>query len=129
MARGRSRAAASASPVKSPPEFLIEFTLHNACVTYFDDGFSRFRSSFFSRTSPLEAMVHGFTEYTEGYQRLTTLPRGDGDAGGGLQDGRVDRDQAAVQRHRRRGARAHGGDEGGRSPHLEHRHACISSLR
>ena len=58
---------------KTPSEYWIDFTLKNACVTFFDDHFSRFRSAYVVNSPPVEAMVHGFTEYTEGYQRLTTV--------------------------------------------------------
>ena len=57
--------------VSGPPDFWVEFTLRNSCVSFFDDGFSRFRSVFLSPRERLEAVVHGFTEYTFGYQRLT----------------------------------------------------------
>jgi hypothetical protein len=53
-----------------PREFFIEFELRNACVTYFNDRFSMYRSSFISLHDQVDAMVHGFTEYTFGYQRL-----------------------------------------------------------
>jgi hypothetical protein len=58
---------------RGEPDYWIEFTLRNACVTFFDDAFSRYRSAFLSLGEPLDAMVHGFTEYTMGYQRLTVV--------------------------------------------------------
>ena len=54
-------------------EFLIEFELRNACVTVFNDHFTKFRTSFTSLHDDVNAMVHGFTEYTQGYQRLTSI--------------------------------------------------------
>lgn len=54
------------------PEFLIELSLRNACVSFFDDSHTRFRSTFVSLHG-VEAMVHGFSEYQFGYQRLTTV--------------------------------------------------------
>ena len=62
-----------ASRTAANPEFWIDFTLRNACVTFYDDAFSRFRSAFLARGTPVDAMVHGFTEYTLGYQRLTQV--------------------------------------------------------
>ena len=54
------------------PEFVIELSLTNACITFFDDRHTRFRSSLVSLEGR-EAMVHGFSEYQFGYQRLTTV--------------------------------------------------------
>ena len=58
---------------KPPPEYLVEFTARNACVKFYDDHYTRFRSSFIAFGQPIEAVVHGFTEYTSGYQRLTSI--------------------------------------------------------
>ena len=54
-------------------EFFVEFTLQNACLTIFDDRYTRFRPWFTSLYEPIDAVVHGFTEYTQGYQRLTGI--------------------------------------------------------
>ena len=64
---------ARASRVMDTREFLIEFELRNACVTVFNDHFTKFRTSFTSLHEGVNAMVHGFTEYTQGYQRLTSI--------------------------------------------------------
>eukprot|EP00966_Prymnesium_polylepis_P271989 6284129-Prymnesium_polylepis.1 len=53
------------------PEYVIGLSLRNACVAFFDDRHSRFKSTFVSLEG-VEAMSHGFSEYTFGYQRLTT---------------------------------------------------------
>lgn len=52
-------------------EFFIDFNLKNACLTIFDDRYTRFRPWFTSLEENIDAVVHGFTEYTQGYQRLT----------------------------------------------------------
>ena len=54
-------------------EFLVEFQLRNACVAIFNDHYTKFRATFTTMQdeSAVNAIVHGFTEYTQGYQRLT----------------------------------------------------------
>ena len=47
-------------------EFFIEFTLRNACVTIFNDRYTQFRPWFTSLDDEIDAVVHGFTEYTQG---------------------------------------------------------------
>ncbi|KAL1525957.1 hypothetical protein AB1Y20_020783 [Prymnesium parvum] len=54
------------------PDFLISLSLRNACLAFFDDRHTRFRATFVSLEG-VEAMVHGFSEYQYGYQRLTTV--------------------------------------------------------
>lgn len=60
---------------RTPPEFWVTFHLRNACFIPFDDHYTRFRGSFIQLRKdaqpPLEAVIHGFTEYTQGYQRLS----------------------------------------------------------
>lgn len=55
----------------TPPEYLLTFSLRNACVVPYDDRASRFRTSIVSLDAEIEAIVHGFSEYVNGYQRLT----------------------------------------------------------
>lgn len=64
--------------VSVEPEYLITFSLRNACVTFYDDRSSRFRSAIFLQPQPPDgdeaySVVHGFSEYINGYQRLTTV--------------------------------------------------------
>jgi hypothetical protein len=54
------------------PEYVIEISLRNACVAFFDDRSTRFRSTFISLDGA-DMMAHGFSEYQFGYQRLTTV--------------------------------------------------------
>ena len=58
---------------RTPPEYLVTFNLGNVCFTPFDDHYTRFRGSFIALGRTHEAVVHGFTEYTQGYQRLTSV--------------------------------------------------------
>lgn len=53
-------------------DFLISLSLRNACVVYFDDRNTRYRSKYLSNEG-VDAMVHGFSEYQMNYIRLTTV--------------------------------------------------------
>ena len=64
----------------TPPEYLVTFSLRSACVILYDDRSSRFRSAIVSLRDDVEAVVHGFSEYVNGYQRITAVrPPSDGD--------------------------------------------------
>lgn len=56
-----------------PAQYFVEFSLRNACVSFYGDHFSQFRASFVSLDDRIEGMVHGFSEYTYGYQRLVAI--------------------------------------------------------
>ena len=57
----------------SPPEYFLQFSLRNACITFYDDHWTRFRASIVSQEDNIEGIVHGFSEYNNGYQRLTSI--------------------------------------------------------
>ena len=59
------QAPAVLSVANNPAEFLVEFSLSNACAVFFSDRTSQFRSQFISLDG-VEAIIHGFTEYTFG---------------------------------------------------------------
>jgi len=64
----------------TPPEYMVTFSLRSACVIPYDDRSSRFRSAIVSLRDDVEAVVHGFSEYVNGYQRITAVrPPSDGD--------------------------------------------------
>ena len=44
--------------------------MRNVCVLPYDDHSTRFRTTLVSLEEDVEAVVHGFSEYTNGYQRL-----------------------------------------------------------
>ena len=59
---------------------MVTFSLRSACVIPYDDRSSRFRSAIVSLRDDVEAVVHGFSEYVNGYQRITAVrPPSDGD--------------------------------------------------
>jgi hypothetical protein len=64
---------AARSSARTSPEYFIAFSLHGACITFYDDHYSRFRAGFISGHDRVEGMVHAFSEYTNGYQRLTSI--------------------------------------------------------
>ena len=57
----------------TPPEYMVTFSLRSACVIPYDDRSSRFRSAIVSLRDDVEAVVHGFSEYVNGYQRITAV--------------------------------------------------------
>ena len=58
---------------RSSPEYLVTFSLRNACVTFYDDRYTRYRSSIVAMDTETEAVVHSFSEYNNGYQRLMNV--------------------------------------------------------
>lgn len=52
------------------PEYLVQFSLRNACVTFYDDRSGMHHAEWVSRQG-VHAVVHGFSEYVFGYQRIT----------------------------------------------------------
>ena len=53
-------------------EYYVTMSLRNACVTFFPERDTRYRSQFVSREG-VTAVLHGFSEYDMGYRRLATV--------------------------------------------------------
>ena len=53
-------------------EYFVTMSLRNACVTFFPERDTRYRSQFVSRDG-VTAVLHGFSEYDMGYRRLATV--------------------------------------------------------
>ena len=53
-------------------QFFVTMSLRNACVVFYPEQRTQYRSQFVSREG-VTAVLHGFSEYDLGYQRLTTV--------------------------------------------------------
>ena len=53
-------------------QYFVTMSLRNACVVFYPEQRTQYRSQFVSREG-VTAVLHGFSEYDLGYQRLTTV--------------------------------------------------------
>ena len=53
-------------------QFFVTMSLRNVCVVFYPEQRTQYRSQFVSREG-VTAVLHGFSEYDLGYQRLTTV--------------------------------------------------------
>ena len=53
-------------------QYFVTMSLRNVCVTFYPEQRTQYRSQFVSREG-VTAVLHGFSEYDLGYQRLTTI--------------------------------------------------------
>ena len=53
-------------------QYFVTMSLRNVCVVFYPEQRTQYRSQFVSREG-VTAVLHGFSEYDLGYQRLTTI--------------------------------------------------------
>ena len=53
-------------------QYFVRMSLRNACAVFYPEQRTQYRSQFVSREG-VTAVLHGFSEYDLGYQRLSTV--------------------------------------------------------